>query len=204
MNHTYHNSTMKKLYVLILIVFTTFTVHAQLSENTDKRIDLNNIEVIPVKNGKVTFEETIPAEGYTAKQVRNIIDTWIKERFVKPTIISVKQFESNDPQTTILKGEEYIVFKKTALVLEQARIYYYLTLTANEGSCTFNMSRITYWYDDEDDNGGIKMIAEEWITDKNAINKKGKLKKFEGKFRNKTIELKDFLLNDLTSRFNKK
>jgi hypothetical protein len=148
----------------------------------------------------VTFEETIQAEGYTANEIKDIIDKWIKERFVKPTVISAKQFTANNPKATILKGEEYLVFKKAALVLERARIYYYLTITANDGCCTFNMSRITYWYDDEDDKGGIKMIAEEWITDENAINKKGKLKKFEGKFRNKTLELKEILVNDLTAR----
>ena len=189
---------MKKFTILALIILTIFSAQAQVNGNG------NGESAIPVKNGKVTFEETIPAEGYTAKQVKEEVDKWIKERFVKPTAISAKQFESNNPRTTILKGEEYLVFKSTALVLERARIYYYLTLTANDGSCTFNMSRITYWYDDEDDKGGIKMIAEEWITDENAISKKGSLKKFEGKFRNKTIELKNILVNDLTSRFNKK
>ena len=59
------------------------------------------------------------------------------------------------------------------------------------------MSRITYWYDDEDDKGGLRMKAEEWITDENAINKKGKLKAFEGKFRRKTIELKESLTKEL-------
>ncbi len=195
---------MKKFSTLALIVFTIFSAQAQLTETAGKNIEVNNIQAIPVKNGKVTFEETIHAQGYTAEQVKSVIDAWLKERFVKPTIISAKHINSGNPYTAILKGEEYIVFKNKPLVLERARIYYYLTLTANDGSCTFNMSRITYWYDDEDENGGLKMIAEEWITDENAINKKGKLKKFEGKFRNKTIELKDFLINDLTNRLNRK
>ena len=188
---------MKKILLFTLFVFTIISVNAQ---TTDKEINKNSEEVIPVVNGKVTFEEIIPAEGYTANEIKDIVDKWIKERFVKPTVISAKQFTANNPKATILKGEEYLVFKKAALVLERTRIYYYLTLTANDGSCTFNMSRITYWYDDEDDKGGIKMIAEEWITDENAINKKGKLKKFEGKFRNKTLELKEILVNDLTAR----
>ena len=81
-------------------------------------------------------------------------------------------------------------------------MYYYLTLTANEGTCTFNLSRITYWYDDEDDNGGIKMIAEDWITDDNAFNSKGKLKKFPGKFRCKTIDRKEQLIEGLTQALN--
>ena len=187
---------MKKFTILTLIIFTIFSAQAQISGNGES--------VIPVINGKVTFEETIQADGYTKTEIKNIIDSWIKERFVKPVVISAKQFIANNPHATILKGEEYIVFKNKPLVLERARIYYYLTLTANEGSCTFNMSRITYWYDDEDDKGGIKMIAEEWITDENAINKKGNLKKFEGKFRNKTIELKNTLVNDLTYRLNRR
>lgn len=192
---------MKKFTILALIIFTVFPTLAQTVETG---LDTNISDAIPVINGKVTFEETIQADGYTKTEIKNIIDSWIKERFVKPVVISAKQFIANNPHATILKGEEYIVFKNKPLVLERARIYYYLTLTANEGSCTFNMSRITYWYDDEDDKGGIKMIAEEWITDENAINKKGNLKKFEGKFRNKTIELKNTLVNDLTYRLNRR
>ena len=195
---------MKRLTALAIIVFTIFSAHAQLFKGADNETQKIEAGAIPVKNGKVTFEEAIPAEGYTAEEVKRAVDAWVKERFVKPTVISVKQFESDQPETIILKGEEYIVFKNKFLVLERARIYYYLTLTANDGSCTFNMSRITYWYDDEDDKGGLKMIAEEWITDENAINKKGELKKFEGKFRNKTIELKNSLINALAERLNKR
>ena len=195
---------MKRLTALAIIVFTIFSAHAQLFKGADKETQKIEAGAIPVKNGKVTFEETIPAEGYTAEEVKAVAEAWIKERFVKPTVLSAKQFESDQPETIMLKGEEYIVFKNKFLVLERARIYYYLTLTANDGSCTFNMSRITYWYDDEDDKGGLKMIAEEWITDENAINKKGELKKFEGKFRNKTIELKNSLINALAERLNKK
>ena len=41
------------------------------------------------------------------------------------------------------------------------------------------------------------MKAEEWITDDNAFNSKGGLKKFEGKFRRKTIDLKNQLVDEL-------
>jgi uncharacterized protein YjbJ (UPF0337 family) len=46
------------------------------------------------------------------------------------------------------------------------------------------------------------MIAEEWITDDNAFNKKGKMKRFEGKFRRKTIDLKEQLIKELTQALN--
>ena len=42
------------------------------------------------------------------------------------------------------------------------------------------------------------MKAENWLPDEVAFDKKGKLKKFEGKFRRKTIDLKEKLVKELT------
>lgn len=194
---------MKKiLFTLILALLSVTATEAQLIKKSQEREYAKEETYaagrVPVINGKVTFETEIPAEGLTAEQVAERVNNWIAERYVKPTVISVKRFESEKPNTTIIKGEEYIVFKNTFFVLSRARMYYYLTLTAADGKCKFHLSRITYWYDDEDEKGGLKMIAEEWITDDNAFNKKGKMKKFEGKFRRKTIDLKEQLINELT------
>ena len=46
------------------------------------------------------------------------------------------------------------------------------------------------------------MIAEDWITDGNAFDQKGKMKRFEGKFRRKTIDLKNQLIKELTNVLN--
>lgn len=200
-------TVMKKImFILVLALMSTAGAEAQLIK---KRADKESVEnsayrsgKVPVVNGKVTFEAEISAEGLTAAQVEKKMNDWIAKRYVKPTVISAKRFESEKPGTAIVKGEEYIVFRNTFLVLSRARIYYYLTLTAKDGSCGFHLSRITYWYDDEDDKGGIKMIAEDWITDDNAFNKKGGLKKFEGKFRCKTIDLKEQLIEELTKALN--
>ncbi|MBQ8336964.1 MAG: DUF4468 domain-containing protein [Bacteroidaceae bacterium] len=195
---------MKRFSILLILLLTVAASQAQLFKKADSTVQEQYAAgTVPVINGKVTFEEVIPAEGYSAAEVSDIVNAWIKERYVEPTVISVKHFDSGVPGTTVIKGEEYIVFKNTFFVLSRARTYYFLTLTANDGSCTFNMSRITYWYDDEDDKGGIKMKAEEWITDDNALNKKGKMKKFEGKFRSKTIDLKNILVSELTERLKK-
>ena len=186
---------------------STFAAQAQLfkKHSKDETVNSKAYEAgnVPVVNGKVTFETDIPVEGLTAAQIEERVNEWIAKRYVKPTVISVKRFDSEKPGTTIIKGEEYIVFRNTFLVLSRARMYYFLTLTASDENCNFHLSRITYWYDDEDDKGGIKMIAENWITDDNAFNKKGKMKRFEGKFRRKTIDLKEQLVNELTQALNK-
>lgn len=200
---------MKKiLFFILLALFTTAGAQAQLFKKSSKKETADNTAYakgnVPVVNGKVTFEATIPADGLTAKQVEERVNKWIKDRYVEPTVISVRRFDNEKPGSIIIKGEEYIVFKNTFFVLSRARMYYFLTLTPSDGSCEFHLSRITYWYDDEDDKGGIKMIAEEWITDDNAFNKKGKMKRFEGKFRRKTIDLKELLIDELTEALNEK
>lgn len=200
---------MKKiLFFILLALFTTAGAQAQLFKKSSKKETADNIAYskgnVPVVNGKVTFEATIPADGLTAKQVEERVNKWIKDRYVEPTVISVRRFDNEKPGSIIIKGEEYIVFKNTFFVLSRARMYYFLTLTPSDGNCDFHLSRITYWYDDEDDEGGIKMIAEEWITDDNAFNKKGKMKRFEGKFRRKTIDLKELLIDELTEALNEK
>ena len=198
---------MKKiLFIITLTLLCATGAQAQLFKKS-KKAETASSEAykagcVPVVNGKVTFETDIKAEGLTASQIEERANKWISERYVKPTVISVRRYESEKPNTTIIKGEEYIVFKNTFFVLSRARMYYFLTLTAADGHCNFHLSRITYWYDDEDENGGVKMIAEDWITDENAFDKNGKMKRFGGKFRHKTIDLKEQLIRELTQALN--
>ena len=193
---------MKKIIPLILLLaFTATATQAQIFKKKEKTIKKEyNIGTIPVINNKVTFEEVIPAEGLNAKEVEQAVNEWMSERFVKPTVIGFKRYEEGGPGTIIAKSEEYIVFKKKFFVLNQSRITYFLTITCEDGKCKFNMSRITYWWDEEADDGGMKMTAEECITDEEAIDKKGRLRRFNGKFRTKTIELKNTLVQPLKDK----
>ena len=144
---------MKKFLLLIAVMFICSAASAQLFKKKSTVAEPQyQTGTVPVVNGKVTFEEVIQAEGLSAAEITDKVNGWIKSRYVEPTVISVKRYENEVPNTTIIKGEEYIVFRNTFLVLNRARIYYYLTITAQDGNCTFNMSRITYWHDDEDEN----------------------------------------------------
>ena len=196
---------MKKIILFIAVLFISGAASAQLfkkrSNVVAEQYQKGAIEVI---NGKVTFEEEIPAAGLTATEIMEKVNAWISRRYVEPTVISAKRYESEQPNTVILKGEEYIVFRNTFLVLNRARIYYFLTITAEDGKCRFNMSRLTYWHDDEDEKGGVHMKAENWITDEMAFDKKGRMKKFAGRFRSKTIDLKEQLVNELKNELNSK
>ena len=189
---------MKKILILIALVLMTTSADAQLFNKKQTKVEPEYATgMVPVVNGKVTFEEIIPANGLTAAEVAERVNGWIEKRYKEPAVLSVNRYEGETPEEIVIKGEEYIVFKNTFLVLSRARIYYYLTIVPADGECRFKFSRITYWYDDEDENGGIKMKAENWITDDNAFKGNGKLKKFEGKFRRKTIDLKNLLIEEI-------
>ena len=64
------------------------------------------------------------------------------------------------------------------------------------------MYRITYWYDEEF-KGGEHFTAEMYITDNEAFNSdKTKMLKKPGKFRVKTIDLKNELAAELKDALN--
>lgn len=198
---------MKKILLLIVLaIFSASTVSAQLFKKKSKTVEPKyQAGAVTVTNGKVVFEETIAADGLTAEEIEARVNAWMRSRFVEPTVISAERHENRQQHTLTIKSEEYIVFKSTALVLNRTRIYYTLTVAAKEGSCNIKMSQISYWHDEEGEKGGIKdMKAEEWITDKVSFDKKGRLKKFEGRFRSKTIDLKDTLVNELKRVLNSK
>jgi hypothetical protein len=74
-----------------------------------------------------------------------------------------------------------------------------MKITCEHGKSNIEMSRIRYWYD-EARNGGEKYEAEEWIIDEWGLNKsKTKLAPICGKFRKKTIDLKDELFMEIQS-----
>ena len=186
---------MKKILpLLFLMIFST--VSAQSTNGEDSKYAAGTVPVD--EYGRIAFQETIKADGLTATEIGNKVSDWFNNRFKKPVVIAAKRYESESPNKLEAKVEEYIVFKNKFFVLDRSRIDYILTITSEDGVCNFNMSRITYLYDEENPEGALQMKAEDWITDKEAINsKKGTLKKFPGKFRRKTIDLKDTLIQEL-------
>ena len=80
--------------------------------------------------------------------------------------------------------------------LDHTRFFYVLQVQCNDGRADVEMKPIRYLYEEERDPRHYR--AEDWITDKEAVNKKNtKLLPISGKFRRKTIDRKDFLFNKL-------
>ena len=182
---------MKRFLMLILAVMP---ILAFANKDEDKN-DLKYLAgAITTNKGKVSFTENIELTGASAEQIYERIEEWAEKEYGEGKRgWSRVAYKNADKKELAVVGEEYIVFKSTALSLDRSRIYYQLHIHAEENNCNIEMTNIRYWYEENRD-GGQKFSAEEWITDNMALNKKKtKLSPVTGKFRSKTIDLKDEL-----------
>ena len=183
---------MKNL-ISLLFLCLPFLVHAQTDE---KYLE----GAITLKNGKVTISTEMVTPAMTKEQIYETILDRANKRFQPTEKMNARVLFQNPEEGSIaIGGEEYLVFSNSALALDRTRIYYQMKITCEYGKSNIEMSRIRYWYD-EARNGGEKYEAEEWIIDEWGLNKsKTKLAPICGKFRKKTIDLKDELFMEIQS-----
>ena len=154
---------------------------------------------VPEVDGQVVFSTKIEAPGKSAAQVYDIMLKYM-ERLTKTTNqIDSRVVTADEAKHEIIGSyQEWLVFKKTALSLDRTRFFYVLQTQCSDGHADVKMIRLRYLYEEE--RAPQRMSAEEWITDKEAVNKKNtKLLPISGKFRRKTIDRKDFLFNKFAS-----
>lgn len=159
------------------------------------------IGAVPVnENGRVSFTDNtdIPS-GMNADKCYDILLKWAKGRFAQPYAQAGRILsENSESRRFVFHVDQTITFKRTALVLDVSRIEYNYTVSVKDGKVTANMTDIKYRYEEGRENGGQAFTAEDWITDNEAFNaKKTKFLKSTGKFRIKTIDLKDNLFQSL-------
>lgn len=167
---------------------------------TKSKVDEKYLKgAVPEVNGEVVFSKHIEAPGKTAAQVYDTMLQYM-ERLTKTTNQIESKIAIADAEKHEIIGsyQEWLVFKKASLYLDQTRFFYILHAQCNTGSVDIEMMRIHYLYEEE--RAPQRLRAEEWITDKEAVNKKNtKLLPISGKFRRKTIDRKDFLFNKFDS-----
>ena len=154
---------------------------------------------VPEVNGQVVFSKHIEAPGKTASQIYDIMLQYM-QRLTKTSNQIESQISTSDDQKHEIVGiyQEWLVFKNTALSLDRTRFFYALRAQCSDGAVDIEMMRIRYLYEEE--RTPQRMTAEEWITDKESVNKKNtKLMPMSGKFRRKTIDRKDYLFNKFES-----
>ena len=154
---------------------------------------------VPEVDGKVVFSKTIEAPGKSADEILSIVKKYMEKMTREKNQINSQIFNDDNKKYEIVgQYEEWLVFRSNAIMLDQTRLYYILTAQCENGKVNLTISRIQYLYEENRKPQRIK--AEEWITDKEAVNKKNtRLYPISGKFRRKTIDRKDFLFNKFES-----
>ena len=132
---------------------------------------------VPEIDGKVVFTLDRDVPGKTADEIYSAV-------YAALQALTQEQCEFPSSKISVVnKGEHTIatVFNYTIIA------------TATDGHIHCTLERISYQYEmDRGDSEGMSVKADDWITDKHALNKKKtKLYKGSGKFRRKTIDRKD-------------
>jgi colicin import membrane protein len=205
---------MKKL---LIVIFMLMPMLATAQDNTWERIEQEPVEkenpdakylvkgIVPEVDGKVCFETNIKAPGKSADEIYRILLQQMEKMVKEPnqianSIVAVKDSVNHELGAVF---HEWLVFKSVALSLDRTQMNFQLLVSCKDGEANVRMTRITYDYDTA--RTPQHYSAEEWITDKYAVNKKGtKLYPISGKFRRKTIDRKDFIFNKFESLLNEK
>ena len=155
---------------------------------------------VPEVDGKVVFSKHIDAPGKSAADIFAIVKGYMEKMLKEKNQLETSKLIDADAGTHTITAfyEEWLVFKKSAIVLDRTRFYYAMKAECKDGAADITISHIRYLYEEE--RNPQRLTAENWITDKEAVNKKNtKLYPGSGKFRRKTIDRKDFLFNKIES-----
>lgn len=166
---------------------------------------------VPEVNGEVVFTLDKEVPGMSADsiyyKVYSVISSIVEEGKSSGLQPQARIAAVNKAEHTIAaRVKEWLVFTSNFISLDRTEFNYTLIATASDGHVNVRMERISYAYEmNRKDASGMKEKAENWITDKNALNKKkDKLSPITGKFRRKTIDRKDNIFQRVCQALNVK
>lgn len=145
---------------------------------------------VPEVDGKVIFTKEFSIPGMSQEEIYDRVLDWMTTRLKENENNSRVVFYDKEKGQIVGTGDEWIVFSSSALSLDRTKITYQLTVTCQPEKCTLEVEKIRFNYRE----GKEKYTAEEWITDKYALNKaQTKLVRGLAKWRRKTVDFVDDL-----------
>ena len=192
---------MKKSLFLLCVLFLWVT-HNNWAQTTDKAQILTTDNylkgAVTEKNGVVVFEETFIVPGKSKVDIFDSLKNYTQSIVTGENHLPQSRITELSPNKDIIAAsvEETLWFKRTALVSDFARFFYQLVFEVSDGQFKVTLLRLRYIYEPMATPGQDNvMLAEEWITDKEALKKDGtQLRRGTSKkFRIATIDRKNQL-----------
>ena len=214
---------MKKIVIAMLAVALPMMMQAQ-SEGLFARKAPKGVNAdlsvyaakgaIPEEDGKIVFKDVITAQGKQKADIFTKLAQWASLRYgansMRGEYTDVDFFKnleyakvSADKQNGTIEctGAEELIFSIKALAKNYTQAFYMLDLKAEDGKVEFNLHNLQFNVD-QGDAQFIRVTAEDWISDKECLNKKGELRRIPGKFRVKTIDLVAELKKEISEAIN--
>ena len=190
---------MNKFTILFLTLFLALPMAMKADSAKEKKDDTRYlVGAVPEVDGKVVFSKEFQIPGMSQAQIYDTMTKWMDERLKENKNIDSRIVFSDEAKGTIAGvGEEWIVFSSSALSLDRTLVNYQITVTCKPGNCLVELEKIRFTYRETE-----KYKAEEWITDKYALNKaKTKLVRGLAKWRRKTVDFADDMFMDVAVAF---
>ena len=152
---------------------------------------------VPEVNGIVAFQKNFSITDKSEQQIYDVLLAHINNPLISDAIHDKSVpytriiSEEKGEGTIVARIEEYMTFKRIPIIsLDRTRFRYMLSAEVKGQKVSLTLTQISYYYnEDMDGKNGVNYRAEEWITDKEAVNKKGtKLYPKSGKFRRLTVD----------------
>ncbi|MDE7118052.1 MAG: DUF4468 domain-containing protein, partial [Bacteroidaceae bacterium] len=170
---------------------------------------------VPEENGVVMFKDVIAAPGKTKDDIFAKVAQWASFRYEPNSVMGVytdsnffknlefsKVKEANKQSGKIqCQGAEELIFSIKPLAKNYTQAFYLLDLDVQDGQVGFNLHTLSFNVD-QGEGQFVRETAEDWITDKECLNKKGELRRIPGKFRIKTIDLVNELKQEIATAIN--
>lgn len=161
------------------------------------------------ENGMVVFRQTWNqnAPSYTVDRVFKTLRSWADLRYTPNTQqgqwndadyfknFDFAQVNTPDNHTIVCTADEELVFTNKTLARDATRVTYKLTINITPEHIEAIVSNIIYTYNLTEH--AERILAEDWITDREAFNKKGNLIRGSAKFRIKTIDTVEELFKEI-------
>ena len=162
--------------------------------------------------GIVTFQKSFNVTDKSEQQIYDAVAAYINNSLIGNAI-----HDKSLPYTRIIsdeKGsglivariEEYMTFSHVFLNLDRTRFRFLLSAQVTGQKVSLTITQISYYYnEDMEGKNGENYRAEEWISDKVAVNKKGtRLYPRSGKFRRKTVDRVEEIFQGIMDIFSSK
>jgi len=185
---------MKRMFFsLVVSLFSLFTLLAQ--------VDAKYLAgAVPEEDGRVVFREEFQIPGVSKSEIYQRVLPWATS-FYNDEVTNSLVYKSEEEGVLSCRGSQELVFQSTALSLDKTTMRYQLNVFCEQAICKVELKSISYIYNVSYKETPEIYRAEEWITDKEAVNKK-KLYRNNGKFRIKTIDFVEDLFKGIGNALN--